>query len=160
MRCGDLRLMADINDRTQEGRTGYPLVDACMRELNTTGFMSNRGRQNVASFLTQNLNVDWRLGAAYFEERLIDHDVCSNYANWLLAAGVTEGRRTNVFDILRQSAEYDPQVRRCSLGQRKHQLKAATLLFDFFSAQRICQSRANCPFWTAGAVCSPLAAGA
>lgn len=58
-----------------------------MRELRETGFMSNRGRQNVASFLTQNLNIDWRLGAAYFEEVLIDHDVSQvmiSYASYVL----------------------------------------------------------------------------
>lgn len=89
----------------------FPTVLTSAFSLAPPGFMSNRGRQNVASFLTQNMNVDWRLGAAYFEERLIDHDVCSNYANWLLAAGVIEGRRANVFDILRQSAAYDAEVR-------------------------------------------------
>lgn len=66
-----------------------PLVDANMRELKLSGFMSNRGRQNVASFLTQNLNVDWRLGAAYFEETLIDHDVTANWGNWMFAAGLS-----------------------------------------------------------------------
>jgi len=60
-----------------------------MRELKLSGFMSNRGRQNVASFLTQNLNVDWRLGAAHFEETLIDHDVTANWGNWMFAAGLS-----------------------------------------------------------------------
>jgi deoxyribodipyrimidine photo-lyase len=90
------------------GRTGHPLVDANMRELAATGFMSNRGRQNVASFLTQNLGVDWRLGAEYFEEVLNDYDVHSNWGNWLFAAGITGGR-VNVFNILKQSTDYDPQ---------------------------------------------------
>jgi deoxyribodipyrimidine photo-lyase len=90
------------------GRTGWPLVDANMRELAATGFMSNRGRQNVASFLTQNLGLDWRLGAEYFEEALNDYDVCSNWGNWLFAAGVTGGR-VNVFNIQKQSKDYDAQ---------------------------------------------------
>jgi deoxyribodipyrimidine photo-lyase len=92
----------------KEGRTGHPLVDANMRELAATGFMSNRGRQNVASFLTQNLGVDWRLGAEYFEAMLNDYDVHSNWANWLFAAGIT-GQRINVFNITKQSNDYDPQ---------------------------------------------------
>ena len=68
--------------------------------------MSNRGRQNVASFLTQNLGIDWRLGAEHFEELLNDYDVCSNWGNWLFAAGITGGR-VNVFNILKQSGDYD-----------------------------------------------------
>ena len=90
----------------KEGRTGHPLVDANMRELSSTGFMSNRGRQNVASFLTQNLGIDWRLGAEHFEATLNDYDVYSNWGNWLFAAGITGGR-INVFNILKQSKDYD-----------------------------------------------------
>ena len=89
-----------------EGRTGVPLVDANMRELALTGFMSNRGRQNVASYLVHDLGIDWRLGAAYFEYALIDHDVTSNWGNWLFVAGLTGGR-INKFNILKQSKEYD-----------------------------------------------------
>lgn len=61
-----------------QGRTGFPLIDANMRELAASGFMSNRGRQNVASFLTKNLGIDWRLGAEWFESQLIDYDPASN----------------------------------------------------------------------------------
>merc|ERR1712176_791383 len=89
-----------------EGRTGYPLVDANMRELSATGFMSNRGRQNVASFLALELNQDWRYGAEYFESVLLDHDVHSNYGNWCSAAGMTGGR-LNRFNIVKQSKDYD-----------------------------------------------------
>ena len=71
----------------REGRTGVPFVDANMRELARTGWMSNRGRQNVASFLVKDLGLDWRLGAEWFESQLLDHDVCSNYGNWNYAAG-------------------------------------------------------------------------
>ena len=67
------------------GQTGVPFVDANMRELLATGWMSNRGRQNVASFL--DLHLDWRLGAEWFESLLLDHDVCSNYGNWNYVAG-------------------------------------------------------------------------
>ncbi|MEM8585260.1 MAG: DASH family cryptochrome [Bacteroidota bacterium] len=66
----------------QGGRTGIPFLDAHMRELSATGFMSNRGRVNAASFLTQDYKIDWRWGAAWFEHHLIDYDVCSNWINW------------------------------------------------------------------------------
>ena len=58
-----------------------------MRELAATGFMSNRGRQIVASFLTRDMSLDWRMGAAHFEELLLDFDPCSNFGNWCYAAG-------------------------------------------------------------------------
>ncbi len=70
-----------------EGRTGYPIVDAGMRELNTTGFMHNRVRMIVASFLTKHLLIDWRWGAAYFAEKLLDFDLASNNGGWQWAAG-------------------------------------------------------------------------
>lgn len=66
----------------REGCTGVPFVDAHMRELNETGFMSNRGRVNCASFLTRDYCIDWRWGAAWFENRLIDYEVCANWLNW------------------------------------------------------------------------------
>lgn len=69
-----------------------PLVDANMRELASSGFMSNRGRQNVASYLALSLGMDWRLGADYFEYILTDYDVCSNWGNWVAAAGQTGGK--------------------------------------------------------------------
>jgi deoxyribodipyrimidine photo-lyase len=89
-----------------EGRTGFPLVDANMRELAATGFMSNRGRQNVCSFLALELNQDWRYGAEYFESVLLDHDVHSNWGNWCAGAGMTGGR-LNRFNIVKQSKDYD-----------------------------------------------------
>jgi deoxyribodipyrimidine photo-lyase len=92
-----------------DGRTGYPLVDANMRELRATGFMSNRGRQNVASFLTKNLAVDWRFGAAWFEAHLLDYDPASNYGNWCYTAGVgNDARQFRFFNIYKQAEEYDP----------------------------------------------------
>ena len=63
--------------------TGYPFIDANMREMLCTGYMSNRGRQVVASFLVRDLEQDWRIGAEYFESQLLDYDVCSNYGNIL-----------------------------------------------------------------------------
>ncbi|BBM87934.1 DASH family cryptochrome [Candidatus Uabimicrobium amorphum] len=94
----------------QEGQTGIPFIDANMRELNATGFMSNRGRQNVASFLTKDLKVNWLRGAEYFESMLIDYDVCSNYGNWCYVAGVGNDPRENrYFNVLKQALSYDPQ---------------------------------------------------
>jgi deoxyribodipyrimidine photo-lyase len=91
-----------------EGQTGFPLVDANMRELAATGFMSNRGRQNVASFLTKNLGIDWRLGAAYFESMLLDYDPCSNWGNWNYTAGVgNDARGFRFFNITKQAKDYD-----------------------------------------------------
>jgi len=90
----------------KDGMTGYPLVDANMRELKATGFQSNRGRQNVCSFLTIDLNMDWRYGADYFEETLIDYDVHSNWGNWASGSGMTGGR-LNRFNIVKQSKDYD-----------------------------------------------------
>lgn len=92
-----------------EGRTGIPWVDANMRELKATGFMSNRGRQNVASFLSKDLKLDWRMGAEWFEYLLLDHDPTSNYCNWQYASGVGNDPRENRhFNMLKQAKDYDP----------------------------------------------------
>ncbi len=92
-----------------KGETGFPLVDANMRELARSGFMSNRGRQNVASFLTKNLGIDWRMGAEWFESLLVDYDVCSNYGNWNYTAGVgNDARGFRYFNIPKQAKDYDP----------------------------------------------------
>jgi deoxyribodipyrimidine photo-lyase len=90
------------------GTTGVDFVDANMIELKLTGFMSNRGRQNVASFLCNDLKLDWRLGAHYFEQQLIDYDVCSNWGNWAYIAGVGNDPRSNrYFNIDKQAIDYD-----------------------------------------------------
>jgi deoxyribodipyrimidine photo-lyase len=87
-----------------EGMTGVPFVDANMRELNATGFMSNRGRQIVASFLVNDLGIDWTWGASYFESQLIDYDVCSNWGNWMYVGGVGNDPRDNrYFGLLAKS---------------------------------------------------------
>ncbi len=96
-----------VFDRWKQGTTGVPFVDANIRELNRTGYMSNRGRQNVASFLTDALGIDWRWGAAYFEERLVDYDVASNWGNWAYQAGVGNDSRDNYFNVLSQAERYD-----------------------------------------------------
>lgn len=91
-----------------QGQTGVPFVDANMRELARTGFMSNRGRQCVASYLTQDLQLDWRWGAIWFEHCLLDHDAASNYGNWACAAGVgMKGQRINRFNMAKQAQQYD-----------------------------------------------------
>ncbi len=92
------------------GQTGVPFVDACMRELQATGFMSNRGRQNVASFLVKDLKLNWQMGAEYFESMLVDYDVASNWGNWNYVAGVgSDPREDRYFNILSQAKRYDPQ---------------------------------------------------
>jgi deoxyribodipyrimidine photo-lyase len=89
--------------------TGYPFVDANMRELAASGYMSNRGRQVVASFLVRDMALDWRLGAMHFESCLLDHDVCSNYGNWQYSAGVgSDPRDDRYFNIIKQTKMYDP----------------------------------------------------
>lgn len=91
-----------------EGRTGVPFIDANMREIAQTGFMSNRGRQNVASFLVKDLHVNWQMGAEYFESVLIDYDVTSNWGNWNYVAGVgSDPRENRYFNILSQAQRYD-----------------------------------------------------
>lgn len=90
------------------GTTPSDFVNANMIELKLTGFMSNRGRQNVASYFCNELNMDWRIGAAYFEEQLIDYDVCSNWGNWAYLAGVgNDPRGHRWFNIEKQASDYD-----------------------------------------------------
>ncbi len=97
-------------ERWKEGTTGIPFVDANMMELKLTGFMSNRGRQNVASYLVNDLHLNWTWGAAYFESILIDYDVCSNWLNWAYIAGVgNDPRKDRYFNIESQVRKYDPK---------------------------------------------------
>ena len=91
-----------------EGETEYEFVNANMLELKHTGWMSNRGRQNVASYLAKECGVDWTLGAQYFADQLIDYDVESNWGNWAYQAGVSVDPRDRRFSILRQQEMYDP----------------------------------------------------
>ena len=89
------------------GTTKEPFVNANMIELQRTGFMSNRGRQNVASYFAKDLLMDWRIGAAYFEEQLIDYDVHSNYGNWMYVSGVGNDPRDRKFNVKLQAERYD-----------------------------------------------------
>ena len=89
------------------GETSDDFVNANMIELKRTGWMSNRGRQNVASFFAKELELDWRIGAAYFEEKLIDYDVHSNYGNWMYISGVGNDPRDRKFNTQLQAERYD-----------------------------------------------------
>ena len=96
-------------DQWKTGQTGVPFIDANMRELNATGFMSNRGRQNVASYLVKELQVNWTWGAAYFEEQLIDYCPANNWGNWAYLAGVgNDPREDRHFNTAKQAQLYDP----------------------------------------------------
>lgn len=102
------------------GETGSDIVDAGMRELASTGFISNRMRQIVASALIHDLECDWRAGAAWFESQLIDYDVYSNQGNWLyISGGGTDPRGGRRFNLAKQAAMHDPQgeyrMRWCTL---------------------------------------------
>ncbi len=94
-----------------KGKTGYPIVDAGMRELNTTGFMHNRVRMIVASFLTKHLLVDWRWGEAYFAQKLMDYELSSNNGNWQWAAGTgcDAAPYFRVFNPWEQQKKFDPE---------------------------------------------------
>jgi deoxyribodipyrimidine photo-lyase len=87
------------------------MVDANMRELKHTGWMSNRGRQIVASFLAKLMYMDWRFGAEWFESQLIDYDVTSNWLNWMYQAGVGNDPRGayRIFNPIKQARDFDPQ---------------------------------------------------
>lgn len=98
----------DVLQRWINGETGQDFIDANMRELQLTGFMSNRGRQNVASYLCHDLHIHWRYGAAYFEELLIDYDASSNWGNWAYIAGVgNDPRDARRFNPQKQASDYD-----------------------------------------------------
>lgn len=91
-----------------EANTGVPFIDANLRELIETGFMSNRGRQNVASFLAKDLRLDYRLGADFFEYHLLDYDHGSNWGNWAYVAGVgADPREDRWFNVMLQATRYD-----------------------------------------------------
>ncbi|MCP4440256.1 MAG: DASH family cryptochrome [Aureispira sp.] len=99
-----------IFEQWATGQTGIPFIDANMLELNKTGFMSNRGRQNVASYLVNDLGINWQIGAEYFESLLVDYDVCSNWCNWNYIARVgTDPRDERYFNPLTQAKRYDPK---------------------------------------------------
>ena len=100
----------DIINNWINGKTKDSFINANMIELKQTGWMSNRGRQNVASYLTKNLLIDWRVGASYFESMLIDYDVHSNYGNWIYNSGVgNDPIKDRKFNPKIQAERYDPR---------------------------------------------------
>lgn len=114
----------DTFERWRQGTTGQDFIDANMREIAATGYMSNRGRQNVASYLARDLGVNWIMGAEWFESQLIDYDPASNYGNWTYNVGVgTDPRQDRYFNPDRQAEKYDPKGR-----YRRHWLEPS--LFD------------------------------
>jgi deoxyribodipyrimidine photo-lyase len=95
----------------KRGETGFPVVDACMRQLNKTGYMHNRGRLIVSNFLNRLLGLDWRLGELYFAQQLIDYDPCVNNGNWQWVSSVgidTKPYSQRVFNPWLQSKRFDP----------------------------------------------------
>jgi len=91
------------------GNTPYAIINACMKQLNATGYLSNRGRQLAASCFVHELGLDWRHGAAYMEQQLVDYDVASNWGNWQYLAGVgADPRGHRRFDLQKQAQIYDP----------------------------------------------------
>jgi len=94
-------------DEWKNGETDSDFINANMLEIKNTGWMSNRGRQNVASYFCKILQQDWRIGTAYFEEMLIDYDVHSNYGNWMYLAGVGNDPRSRTFNAEKQAEQYD-----------------------------------------------------
>ncbi|KAK4447467.1 DNA photolyase, FAD-binding/Cryptochrome [Podospora aff. communis PSN243] len=101
--------IAEMVKRFNAGTTGMGLIDAAQRELLHTGYASNRARQNVASFLSKHLDIDWRYGAEWYEMLLVDYDVSSNWANWQYVSGVGNDPRgeVRIFNPVKQAFEYD-----------------------------------------------------
>ena len=96
-------------DAWKEGRTGFPLVDAAMRQLNETGYMHNRGRMLVASFLSKILLIDWREGERYFATKLVDYDIASNSLNWMTTV-FDNLPYVKIFNPWTHSKEHDPDA--------------------------------------------------
>ena len=135
-----------------QAQTGVPMVDAGIQELKQSGFLSNRLRQNMASYLIHNLKLDWRLGAAFFEQHLIDFDPASNWGNWAYIAGQhpvgqrdathTLPEQSRVFDLNWQLEQYDPdlthiqtwlpQLKSFTLQQIQHHQSGDQLIPGYF----------------------------
>jgi deoxyribodipyrimidine photo-lyase len=99
-------------DKWKEGKTGFPIVDACMTQLNQTGYMHNRGRLIVASFLIKNLQIDWRAGEKYFAQQLLDYDPLVNQGNWQWVAGTGADSQPyfRIFNPMTQSSKFDKEA--------------------------------------------------
>ncbi|MEO6851687.1 MAG: DASH family cryptochrome, partial [Mucilaginibacter sp.] len=109
---GDLHELAinqeELFEKWRAGHTGVPFIDASMHELNATGYIPNYNRQVVASYLVNQLKVDWTLGAAYFEKKLIDYSPASNWGNWAIVAGVGNSQaEARYFSAAKQTTELE-----------------------------------------------------
>ena len=95
----------------KDGNTGYPIVDACMKQINTTGYMHNRGRLIVASFLVKNLQINWEAGEKYFAQTLLDYDVLVNNGNWqwVSGSGADSMPYFRIFNPWTQSEKFDKE---------------------------------------------------
>lgn len=100
----------EIFHQWSQGETGEPFIDAHMKELLVTGWMSNRGRQNVSNYLAKTLKINWTWGAIWFEKNLIDYDPCQNWGNWNYTAGVGADPRDRLFNPKSQAKAYDPDA--------------------------------------------------
>lgn len=121
-----------------EGRTGYPLVDAGMRELNATGYMHNRVRMVAASFLTKHLLIDWRWGEAYFAEKLLDFELASNNGGWQWASGsgTDAAPYFRIFNPQLQMEKFDPQLKYVKQWVPEYGTEAYTKPIVIHSASR------------------------
>lgn len=133
-------------DAWSEGRTGYPIVDAAMRELNTTGYMHNRARMIVASFLTKDLLIDWRWGERYFARKLLDYDLSQNLGGWQWSASIGTDAQPyfRVFNPVLQSERFDPDgvyIRRY-VPELRHYPNSA--IHEPWKAPPISQAQLNC----------------
>ena len=104
------RLNSDACLAWANGETSNDFINANMIELKKTGYMSNRGRQNAASYLIHDLGQDWRYGAAVFEHYLMDYDMASNIGNWMYIAGVGNSTQLRVFNVNSQQERYDKSL--------------------------------------------------
>jgi deoxyribodipyrimidine photo-lyase len=107
---GQAETTRSVFQRFCSRRTGISFVDASQREIYLTSYTSNRARQNVTSFLAKHLNVDWRLGAEWYESMLVDYDIANNWGNWQYVAGVgNDPREGRVFNPIKQALDYDKE---------------------------------------------------
>ncbi|WP_306623148.1 cryptochrome/photolyase family protein [Chryseobacterium ginsenosidimutans] len=121
-----------------EGKTGYPIVDAGMRELNETGFMHNRVRMVVASFLTKHLLIDWRWGETYFAEKLLDYELSSNNGNWQWAAGCgcDAAPYFRVFNPSEQTKKFDKDQKYIKKWLTEKEMTAEPIVDHAFARSR------------------------
>jgi deoxyribodipyrimidine photo-lyase len=129
------------------GKTGFPIVDAGMRQLNMTGFMHNRVRLIVASFLTKDLHIDWRLGERYFAEKLVDYDPCVNNGNWQWAAstGCDAQPYFRIFNPWLQQKKFDPQCKYIKKFVRELMNTPPELIHELYNDNRPLEQELNYP---------------